>query len=124
MIDELCVIGHPSRLGGADTELDHQIRCWAAMGIRVHICHTGPLDANLRGMELQDRGCVLHESRDWPSLEGLHCISYCNGEFLQNLPEIKKYARSTTFVNCMTWNFEAEIKMQAEGHIDQGFHND
>lgn len=46
MIDTVCIIGHPSRLGGADTELDHQIYCWQAMGVDVHVCHTGPIDAN------------------------------------------------------------------------------
>jgi len=51
MIDELCVIGHPSRLGGADTELDHQIHCWQLMGIKVHICHTDALDANCFSMK-------------------------------------------------------------------------
>ncbi len=117
-IRELCVIGHPSRLGGADTELDHQIHCWQAMGVKVHICHTGPLDQNLRSMNLEQRGCIYHAPRDWPSLDGLHCLSFCNGEFLAALPEIKRFARTVSFVNCMTWNFEREIEMQARGLID------
>jgi len=115
---ELCVIGHPSRLGGADTELDHQIRCWQSMGAAVHICPTGPLDQNLLSMRMQDRGCVYHAPQDWPSLEGLHCISFCNGEFLQHLPVIRRHARTTSFVNCMTWNFPLEIEMQSRGLID------
>jgi len=118
MINKLCVIGHPSRLGGADTELDHQIKCWHHMGIEVHICHTGELDNNCISMELKKRGCIYHKSIDWPSIEGLHCISFCNGEFLKHLPIIKKYARTTTFVNCMTWNFPAELEMQEKGMID------
>ena len=117
-IAELCVIGHPSRLGGADTELDHQIYCWQAMGLKVHICHTNPLDANARALRMEARNCIYHESGDWPSLEGMHCISFCNGAFLENLPEIRRYARTTTFVNCMTWNFEREIEMQSRGLID------
>jgi glycosyltransferase involved in cell wall biosynthesis len=118
MMDAVCVIGHPSRLGGADTELDHQIRCWQRMGLAVHICHTGPLDANLEAMRLAERGCIYHAPCDWPSLEGLHCISFCNGEFLRFLPQIRKHARSTTFVNCMTWNFSLEVERQAAGLID------
>lgn len=120
-IKELCVIGHPSRLGGADTELDHQIRCWHAMGLTVHICHTQELDENLRRMALADRGCVMHDPRDWSSLEGLHCISFCNGDFLADLPTIRKFARTTSFVNCMTWNFDQEVLMQESGMID--FHH-
>jgi hypothetical protein len=117
-VHELCVIGHPSLLGGADTELDHQIRCWQFMGITVHICPTGPLDQNLIAMNLSERGCIYHTPLDWQSVEGLHCISFCNGEFLKHLPIIRSYARSTTFVNCMTWNFPLEIEMQSRGLID------
>ena len=117
-LKDLCVVGHPSRLGGADTELDHQMRCWQQMGIAVHVCHTGDIDDNLRSMRLEERGCIYHQPRDWRSLAGLHCISYCNGEFLVNLPDIKKHAKTTTFVNCMTWNFPKEVEMQAKGLID------
>jgi len=117
-IDKLCVIGHPSRLGGADTELDHQIHCWQAMGIQVHICHTEDLDENLRRMGMEQRGCIYHAPCDWQSLEGMHCISFCNGRFLEHLPEIRRYARTTSFVNCMTWNFERELEMQESGNID------
>jgi glycosyltransferase involved in cell wall biosynthesis len=117
-MEQICVIGHPSFVGGADTELDHQIRCWAAMGKKVHICHTGELDRNCLSLGLEARGCVYHKQRDWASLEGLDCISFCNGEFLKELPEIKKHARSTTFVNCMTFNFDDEVEMQHRGLID------
>ena len=117
-VHELCVIGHPSRLGGADTELDHQIRCWQFMGIKVHICPTGPLDQNLLAMKLEERGCIYHAPLDWPSIQGLHCISFCNGEFLKHLPAIRQHARATIFVNCMTWNFPLEVEMQSRGLID------
>jgi Glycosyl transferases group 1 len=118
MIKELCVVGHPSRLGGADTELDHQIRCWQTMGLTVHICHTGLVDANCLSMKMEERGCIYHGPKDWQSLEGLHCVSYCNDQFLEELPHIRKWARTTTFVNCMTWNFDAELRCQEQGLID------
>jgi hypothetical protein len=117
-LDSLCIIGHPSPLGGADTELDHQIHCWQAMGIEVHICPTGPLDDNLKAMQMEERGCIYHRPKDWPSLEGRHCIAFCNGEFLKHAKSIKRYARSTTFVNCMSWNFDGELEGQSNGHID------
>lgn len=118
MIDRLCVIGHPGRVGGADTELEHQIHCWLAMGIEVHLCHVYPVDSNLKSLQLEEKGCHYHDSCDWESLEGMHCISFCNGEFLKYLPEIRKYARTTSFVNCMSWNFELEIQHQQNGLID------
>jgi len=88
------------------------------MGVKVHICHTAPLDANCNKMQLKERGCVYHQCRDWSSLAGMHCISFCNGQFLNNLREIYKYARTTTFVNCMTWNFPKEIYGQSQNLID------
>ena len=117
-IESLCVIGHPSRLGGADTELDHQITCWLSMGVEVHICHTAPLDENLAAMRLAERGCIYHEPSDWESVDGMHCISFCNGRFLEELPQIRRFARTTSFVNCMTWNFAKELEMHGRGFID------
>jgi len=118
MIKEICVIGHPSKLGGADTELDHQIYAWQKMGVKVHICHTAQLDTNLKNMKMESRGCVYHKPNDWKSLNGMHVISFCNGVFLRNLKYIKLYAKSTTFINCMTWNFRNEIQCQRAGLID------
>jgi len=118
VIDRIAVVGHPSKVGGADTELDHQIRCWQTMGIEVHLCPTHSLDVHLRSMRMEERRCIYHEPRDWASLKGMHCISYCNGEFLKNLEQIKKYVKTTTFVNCMTWNFPLEIEAQRRGLID------
>ncbi len=115
---DICIIGHPSHLGGADTELDHQVHVWQALGRTVHICHTGDLDDNLRAMNMHKRGCIYHKPKDWKSLTDLHCIGFCNKEFLEALPEIKKYARSSVFVNCMTWNFPKELEMQEKGLID------
>jgi len=117
-MDKICVIGYPSRLGGADTELDHQIRCWQSLGLQVHLLHTGPLDDNLLAMRMQDRGCVVHEPCDWKACRGMHVISYCNAEFLKNLHIIKEYAKSTTFVNCMCWLFDAEKEAHRRELVD------
>jgi hypothetical protein len=118
MLDRIAIVGHPSRVGGADTELDHQIRCWLAMGVAVHICPTSEVDDAGWAMGLRELGCIYHTPCDWPSLEGLPCISFCNSVFLDNLDTIKRYARLTTFVNCMSWNFEKEVECQERGLID------
>jgi glycosyltransferase involved in cell wall biosynthesis len=119
MIKELCVIGHPSFLGGADTELLHQIKCWQQMGIKVYILHTGTITPYLNKMNMErDYGCKYLSPRQWNETNGFHCISFCNGEYLTNLKYIKRYAKSTTFVNCMTWNFQKEIECQSGGLID------
>lgn len=120
MIKELCTIGTPSRLGGADTELEHQIILWRKAGIDVYICPTYDLDVNAIKMkaEMEAIGCRYFQPRSWKDLKGFNVISFCNRPFLDNLPEIKKYARTATFVNCMTWNFEKEIQLQRAGLID------
>lgn len=119
MIKELCVIGHPSYLGGADQELYDQIHCWHKMGIKIYILHTGILSPNLIKMDLVKKyGCIYLAPRMWNQVNGMHCISFCNGEFLTNLKFIKRHAKTVTFVNCMTWNFQAEIQAQAQGLID------
>lgn len=117
MINEFAVIGSPGVLGGADTELGHQIRCWLNMGIKINIVPTYEPDLELIEV-YENLGCVYHEPKEWRTLDGLHCISFCNSEFLDNLPLIRKYAKSTTFVNCMTWNFAKEIEMHKKGYID------
>ncbi len=117
-LNQICVIGFPSRLGGADTELDHQIHVWKRLGIEVYLLHTGDLDDNLKAMRMEERGCRILRPRDWSACRGMHVISYCNGEFLKNLAEIRRHARSTTFVNCMTWLFECEKEAHRQGWID------
>lgn len=119
-MDTIAVIGLPSNLGGADTELGHQILCWLKMGIEVHICHTGGFDFNaeLTRTKYSALGCIFHNPRDWASLTGMHSISFCNDVFLKELPEIKKYVKTASFVNCMTWNFDMEVEMHGRGLID------
>jgi glycosyltransferase involved in cell wall biosynthesis len=119
MIKELCVIGNVSTLGGADTELMDQIKCWFKMGIKTYILHTGPLKETPLKKEVEiEYNCEYLTPRMWNQCKDMHCISFCNGQFLTNLHLIKKHARSTTFVNCMTWNFKKEIDCQKRGLID------
>lgn len=114
----ITVIGYPSRLGGADTELDHQIRIWQKLGITVQLLHTGDIDTNLKNMKMEERDCVILDPRKWDQCAGTHVISYCNDKYLKNLKTIKKYALSTTFVNCMTWLFGDEKTAIKKGLID------
>lgn len=118
---QLCVIGLPSHLGGADTELYDAIKLWHTMGVLVYILPTCHLDANAVKVkrEIESRGLAVYlKPMGWQQCAGLDVISYCNGQFLENLPEIKKYARSATFVGCMTWPFDKEKEMLARGLID------
>jgi len=117
-MDKICVIGHPSRLGGADTELDHQIRVWQAMGLKVYILHTGTIDENLKNMRMEERGCTYLPVRKWEACKDMVVIGYCNDQFLKNLRIIKEHAKAVIWVNCMTWLFGPEKDAHKAGLID------
>lgn len=118
MINKLCIIGHPSLYGGADCALLDDIKLWLQMGLEIYICHTSALDANCLNLDLESKGIKYLEPRKWNQIKGLDCISYCNGEALKNLKEIRSYARSFTWNNHMTWCFDDEKKGIADGLID------
>lgn len=117
MINQICVIGQPSLVGGADTELMDQCLVWSKMGLKIYFLPTQPLTKLQEGLIKKLNGICL-ERRQWQNSKGFHCIGYCNGAFLENLHHIKKYAKTTTFVNCMTWNFQKEIECQSKNLID------
>src|SRR4051812_11180605 len=102
MIKQIGVVGHPSRYGGADTELHHQILCWLKMGLEVHVVPTGNLAREQTALRLAERGCVLHNPNSWQSLKGMPAISFCNDVYLRSLPEIRRHASHILWVNCMT----------------------
>ena len=122
MNGQIGVAGFPSQLGGADTELDHQISVWSKMGLEIHLVHTGKeLDANLRkiAIDLETRpGVKIHEPRDWKRFKGMPVISYCNDVFLKSLNDIREFASEIWWVNCMSWVFDSERDAQRAGLID------
>lgn len=118
-INKIFINGFPSLYGGAGTELHHQIIAWEKMGMDINIIPTGdgfrnePLYRELIGM-----GVHIHAPNDWTVLSpGDPILGFCNGEFLQNIPSIRKYTRRTVFVNCMTWLFDKEKELMANGDI-------
>ena len=63
---------------------------------------TEPLDANAKEMNLEARGCTYLAPMDFKSLVDIDVISFCSDVFLENIETIKRYARTTTFVNCIS----------------------
>lgn len=116
MVNEICVIGQPGGVGGAGSELDHQITCWQSMGVVVHVLPTQPLLDG--GKALKARCCIVHEPQSWANAKDHHVISFCNQRFLSFLPQIRRHARTVSWVNCMTWNFKDEVRAQFNGLID------
>lgn len=118
MTPELWVAGYPSFYGGADTELDHNIDLWRRHGIDVHLVPMFGCDQRMR--ELCDsRGCTTHGYS--PDIfSGKDVVSFCNGEFLKDLPRIAACGRPrrVLWANCMTWNFDHELSAHRAGLID------
>lgn len=104
---KLFVYGFPGLYGGAATELRHQIHCWRAMGQEVEII---PSMIGHEGEPLRDEmmqiGVRIHETNQFEVIEKDDAIiNFCSKEYLENLPEIKKFTDRTIFVNCMTFMF-------------------
>jgi glycosyltransferase involved in cell wall biosynthesis len=118
MAHELWVAGYPSFYGGADTELDHNIDLWRRWGIAVHLVPMhGQNPATRRRCDA--RGCHTHSYT--PTIfAGKVVISFCNGEFLNELPNIAAHGRPRCLLwaNCMTWHFDKELDAHRSGLID------
>jgi glycosyltransferase involved in cell wall biosynthesis len=112
------IVGVPSSYAGADTELHMQILCWLNQGIEIHIVPTHRAPDNEIKEKLQKFGVLYHEIKDYKALRGLDTVSFCNGEFLTDIKQIKQYARTTTFANCMCFTFAKEIEAHRAGMID------
>lgn len=122
---DIWVAGMPSRGGGADTELDHQIDLWRMHGVDVHIVPINegggyiPSPNSEAMRSCLARGCRVH--RYTPGIfAGKIVVSFCSGPFLKALPEIVAAGRPDAVVwfNCMTWVFDNERRAHEQGWID------
>lgn len=118
-IKRLFITGFPGLCGGAATELHHQIIAWLHMGKEVHIIPSYPgSQYEPLYQEMLDQGVIIHEPNDWQVLErGDPVFGFCNAEFLESVPEIRKHTSRTIFVNCMTWLFQKEKELMEQGLI-------
>ena len=114
---EIWVVGYPSTVGGADTELDHQIDLWRRFDVQVNLVPLAPPSREMRRL-CDERGCITHDYH--PALfKDKVVVSFCNGDFLKRLPSIHRYRpRAVVWFNCMTWVFENELKAVEAGLID------
>ena len=89
------------------------------MGIEVHLIPTNSGFPNEPLLpEMEEMGVKIHGFNDFGAVEpGAPVLGFCNAEFLQALPEIRRRTRRTVFLNCMTWLFEKEREAMARGEI-------
>jgi hypothetical protein len=112
------VAGFPSIYGGADTELDHLIDLFRSAGVDVHLVPMFGAEKEMRA-DVVRRGCSIHDYTADVFADKV-VISFCNGRFLDRLPEIVENGRPRRVIwfNCMTWLFEAEKVAHTNGWID------
>lgn len=118
LFTRLFVFGFPSLYGGAGTELHHQIIAWRSMGMEVHLIPTYEVTHEALLPVMTELGVHIHRPFDFDCLQpGDPILGFCNSEFLESLPEIRKRTKRTVFVNCMTWLFDKEKEAMAKGDI-------
>lgn len=107
------VLGAPSAVGGADTELWHTLRLWRDHGLEVSVVPTSGIDEQWR-LNCERIGCDVHrigsgeEVLDVPGLRGALVVSFCNGDFLQLAGRLRQAGCRVIWAGCMTWIFPAE----------------
>jgi glycosyltransferase involved in cell wall biosynthesis len=116
---ELWVAGYPSFYGGADTELDHNIDLWRQFDFSVHLVPMYNADPTMRSF-CDARGCRTHKYAPGIFANKV-VISFCNGEFLRQLPAIvaEGRPRCVLWANCMTWHFDLELEAHRRGFVDR-----
>jgi glycosyltransferase involved in cell wall biosynthesis len=115
---EIWVAGYPSFLGGADSELLHNIDLWRSYDVEVNLVPMFGCDARIKSM-MTAMGVRTHDYR--PNIfRDKILASWCNGEFLGKLPEImqKGRPRAVVWFNCMTWTFPRELAAHQNGWIN------
>lgn len=115
---EIWIGGFPSSVGGADTELLHNIDLWHQKGVSINLVPMFGYDDKTRRY-VESIGCSIHEYN--PKIfKNKIVVSYCNGNFLDKLEEIvdKGKPKAVIWFNCMTWTFQKEKEAHSKGWID------
>ncbi len=113
-VARIFVVGYPSSLGGADTELWHVLKLWRSHQIDVTLVPTWspPYGWRQRCDEIGARTIQLEGPEllaDVPGLAGSTVISFCNGQFLAHAAVFRQLRCRVVWVGCMTYLFNAEI---------------
>lgn len=109
------VIGYPSHVGGADTELWHTLKIWRMNNVPVRIIPTWHANTEWKhrleaiGIETIEIGSSNNLS-NVHGIRGATVVSFCNGEFLNSASILRKLDCRIVWLNCMTWLFEKELE--------------
>jgi len=120
----LFVIGYPSDIGGANTELWHTVKLWRRFGLGVTLIPTWRADPTWR-QRLDAIGCRTCESnpddlQNVPQLAGSVVVSLCNTRFLAVAERFRKLRCKIVWLGCMNWLFpEERIHYRKHGLFDR-----
>jgi hypothetical protein len=128
MLDHLFVIGYPSDIGGANTELWHTVKLWRRFGLGVTLVPTAEPDPKWR-TRLDAIGCrtaddlrfmiydcrlksdsashkseiINHKSPVPPVV-----VAFCNERFLAAADSFRELGCRIVWLGCMNWLFPTE----------------
>jgi glycosyltransferase involved in cell wall biosynthesis len=113
------VVGYPSSMGGADSELWHVLKLWRQHAVDVTLIPTWspPADWQQKCAAIGAKTCVIPGPAaipDIPDVTGSLVISFCNGDFLRHAAIFRQLGCRIAWVGCMTWLFDAELAHYAE----------
>lgn len=122
---KIYLVGYPSGLGGAGTEVWHTVRLWRQAGWEVCLLPMGKPPAEWV-LETNKIGCTtqvvdenhLHEV---PGLPGSTVVGFCNHKFINLLPKLHKIDCHTIWVNCMTFLFGFEHSTYENDYLPSAF---
>jgi glycosyltransferase involved in cell wall biosynthesis len=120
----LFVIGCPSDIGGANTELWHTVKLWRRFGLGVTLIPTWKADPAWR-RRLDAIGCCTCQSnpddlKNVPGLAGSVVVSLCNTRFLAVAERFRKLRCKIVWLGCMNWLFpEERIYYRKHGCFDR-----
>jgi hypothetical protein len=113
---KLFVLGYPSPLGGADTELWHVVRLWRQFGAEVTLIPTWGARPRqqARLKSIGAKTITLAKPCELLAVSGLRdsiVLGFCNSEFIASAAVLRDLNCRLVWVNCMTYITDAEIKL-------------
>ena len=103
------VIGYPSTVGGANTELWHTVKLWRRAGINVTLHPTGSTpDAEQWRPTLDAIGCETVQFRESEFSAGEIVVGFCNRTFRTNAKVLRATGCKLIYVPCMVAPFPEE----------------
>ena len=114
------LIGYPSDVGGANTEVWHVLKLWRRAGWQVTAIPTwqaeGKWQARLARIGVET---IVPERREFPVPPGSTCVAFCNGHFEQNAHKLRALGCRLIYVPCMCSLSKALVKdHQQHGPFD------